>query len=80
MSFPLVEVFHIGVGSGVVCSTLIGNARASVRGTDDKRFPRFFMLVEQMLNLLVREHTAIMFVKISKKYYLLTNTNQISTI
>ncbi len=34
-----------GVGSGVVCSTLIGNARASVRGTDDKRCSHaFFML------------------------------------
>ena len=26
---------HIGVGSDVVCSTLIGNARASVRGIDN---------------------------------------------
>lgn len=28
--------FHIGVGSNVVCSTTIGNARASIRGTDDR--------------------------------------------
>ena len=26
---------HIGVGSNVVCSTEIGNARASTRGTDN---------------------------------------------
>lgn len=40
-----IVAFHIGVGSGVVCSTLIGNARASVRGTDDKRCSHaFFML------------------------------------
>ena len=26
---------HIGVGSDVVCSTLIGNARASIRGMDN---------------------------------------------
>ena len=32
---------HIGVGSDVVCSTLIGNARASTRGTDDRRFHAF---------------------------------------
>ncbi len=29
-------IFHIGVDSDVVCSTLIGNARASVCGTDDR--------------------------------------------
>ena len=34
---------HIGVGSDVVCSILIGNARASVRGTDNRRFHAFFM-------------------------------------
>ena len=27
---------HIGVGSDVVCSTLIGNARASVCGMDNQ--------------------------------------------
>ena len=27
---------HIGVGSDVVCSTTMGNARASIRGTDNK--------------------------------------------
>ena len=26
---------HIGVGSNVVCSTAIGNARASIRGMDN---------------------------------------------
>ena len=34
---------HIGVGSDVVCSTIIGNARASVRGIDNRTIPRFFM-------------------------------------
>lgn len=38
-----IVAFHIGVGSGVVCSTLIGNARASVRGTDDKRCSHAFL-------------------------------------
>ena len=32
--------FHIGVGSDVVCSTLIGNARASVGGIGNKTIPR----------------------------------------
>jgi len=36
-------VNHIGVDSGVVCSTIIGNARASVRGMDNRTIPRFFM-------------------------------------
>ena len=40
---------HIGVGSNVVCSTSIGNARASVRGTDDSKFPRFFMFVKVII-------------------------------
>lgn len=35
-------VIHIGVGSNVVCSTKIGNARASVRGADNEDVPRFF--------------------------------------
>ena len=34
-------VFHIGVGSDVVCSTLMGSDRASVRGTDNRRFHAF---------------------------------------
>ena len=34
--------FHIGVGSNVVCSTTIGNARASTRGMDNRTIPRFF--------------------------------------
>lgn len=33
-------VYHnIGVGSNVVYSTISGNAKASVRGTDNKQFP-----------------------------------------
>ena len=35
--------FHIGVGSDVVCSTIIGNARASTRGMDNRPIPRFFV-------------------------------------
>ena len=35
--------FHIGVGSDVVCSTIIGNARASTRGIDNRTIPRFFV-------------------------------------
>ena len=33
---------HIGVGSDVVCSTSIGNARASMCGIDNSSIPRFF--------------------------------------
>ena len=33
-------IFIFGVGSSVVCSTGLGNARASGRGTDNKQFPR----------------------------------------
>ena len=31
-----VAVFHIGVGSDVVCSTGLGNARALMRGMDNR--------------------------------------------
>ena len=34
---------HIGVGSDVVCSISMGNARASIRGIDNRTIPRFFM-------------------------------------
>ena len=34
---------HIGVGSSVVCSTIPGNAKASVRGTDNKEVPTLFL-------------------------------------
>ena len=33
--------YHIGVGSNVVCSTLIGNARASMRGMDNRTVHAF---------------------------------------
>lgn len=36
-----IVAIHIGVGSNVVCSTGLGNARASERGMDNKWFPRF---------------------------------------
>lgn len=42
-------VIHIGVGSDVVCSTTIGNARASIRGMDNRTIPRFFMSVFKCL-------------------------------
>ena len=48
----LVAYIHIGVGSNVVCSTTIGSARASIRGTDNKQFPRFFMLASIIENRL----------------------------
>ena len=37
------------MGSNVVCSTLIGNARASVRGMDNEDVPRFFVSGFQLL-------------------------------
>ena len=37
------RVHHIGVDSDVVCSTIMGNARASMRGMDSRTNPRFFM-------------------------------------
>ena len=36
-------IVHIGVGSNVVCSTGLGNARASVGGTDSRMIHAFFM-------------------------------------
>lgn len=35
---------HIGVGSYVVCLTAIGNARASIRETDNGRFTLFLYI------------------------------------
>ena len=32
---PCGGVYHIGVGSSVVCSTVSGNAKASISGTDN---------------------------------------------
>ena len=57
--------FHIGVGSDVVCSTIIGNARASVRGIDNRTIPRFFMSIiadltsdiKNDMNALLNAHT-----------------------
>ena len=57
--------FHIGVGSNVVCSTTIGNARASTRGMDNRTIPRFFMpiivdltqYIRNDMNALVNAHT-----------------------
>ena len=36
--------------SNVVCSTVSGNAKASISGTDDRQFPRFFMLVLNLMH------------------------------
>ena len=41
----IIAIYHIGVGSNVVCSAVSGNAKASISGTDDRQFPRFFMFV-----------------------------------
>ena len=57
--------FHIGVGSDVVCSTIIGNARASVRGMDNRTIPRFFVSIiadltpdiRNDMNALLNAHT-----------------------
>ena len=58
-------IIHIGVGSDVVCSTIIGNARASVCGTDNRRFHALFMSIllltsndiETDMNALLNAHT-----------------------
>ena len=36
-----VVIIHIGVGPNVVCSTIPGNAKSSVRGTDSKEISTF---------------------------------------
>ena len=38
-------IIHIGVGSDVVCSTIIGNARASGSGTDNRTISRSFYVL-----------------------------------
>ena len=45
VGLPMVAIIHIGVGSDVVCSSGLGNARALVRGTDNRRFHAFFMSI-----------------------------------
>ena len=57
--------FHIGVGSNVVCSTTIGNARASTRGMDNRTIPRLFVSIiadltpdiRNDMNALLNAHT-----------------------
>lgn len=49
------DVYINGVGSNVVCSTISGNAKASVRGTDNKQFPRLFY-VHSTINKLGSNH------------------------
>ena len=48
--------FHIGVGSNVVCSTGFGNARALVRGTDNRTTHAFFVSVYQVKSLIRYHH------------------------
>ena len=43
----MAEISHIGVGSDVVCSTGLGNARALTRGTDNRTVSRFFMSITE---------------------------------
>ena len=45
---------HIGVGSNVVCSAIPGNAKASVRGTDDRTVPTSF-LCSYDLNVVLKD-------------------------
>lgn len=61
------------MGSNVVCSAVSGNAKASISGTDDRQFPRFFMFVLNLMHdmlddgnrrqekcaIMVSEHTLI---------------------
>ena len=44
-------IIHIGVGSDVVCSTIIGNASASVCGTDNRRFHAIFLFFLSFLRV-----------------------------
>ena len=46
----MVAIIHIGVGSDVVCSTKIGNARASTRGTDNRTISRSFYVLNGVLS------------------------------
>lgn len=46
---PVGYYIHIGVGSNVVCSTIPGNAKASVRGTDSKEVPTLFYALKTNL-------------------------------
>ena len=48
--------FHISVGSNVVCSTGFGNARALVRGTDNRTTHAFFVSVYQVKSLIRYHH------------------------
>ena len=51
---PYGAYIHIGVGSNVVCSSGLGNARASGCGTDNKQFPR--LNLNEMVILLIINH------------------------
>ena len=51
---PCGGVYHIGVGSNVVCSAVSGNAKASISGTDDKQFPRFFYVRMKLWSLIAQ--------------------------
>ena len=53
----MVECIISAWASNVVCSAVSGNAKASISGTDDRQFPRFFMLVltDKLIRLVNRE-------------------------
>ena len=50
IGLQMVAVIHIGVGSNVVCSTELGNARASMGGTDNRTISRFFYVLNGVLS------------------------------
>ena len=45
------SVFHIGVGSNVVCSAIPGNAKASSGGTGSKEVPTFFFVLVTLITI-----------------------------
>ena len=50
IGLQMVAVIHIGVGSNVVCSTELGNARASMGGTDNRTISRFIYVLSGVLS------------------------------
>ena len=52
----MVVIIHIGVGSDVVCSTELGNARASIGGTDNRTISRFFYVYNRILSRMKLGH------------------------
>lgn len=44
---------HIGVGSGLLVLTVMGNLRASIRGASNDKSPRFLYLGGSRINLML---------------------------